>query len=171
MKLQSPALWLFWTLLLTTGWAVGQEPPRNTNYLREHPALQVRVKVQTKQPSLEHLIAQLHEATGLQFELDDNLKQHQPDFGQLMPSKKGFRAWQIMEMIADTDLDDGVWEPTRQGYRLTAATTLKPSPPAAFNLSTYLIVGNLVLLAAVVLLVIAWRRRRSRQRSALSTPV
>ncbi len=100
-------------------------------YLRRDEQLQAALNVEADHPKLSHIIVRLREATGLDIEVSSGLAHHDPDFGHVQPSKKGYRAWQLMEMIARRDLQIGHWEKTPGGYRLvgmSVAPVVQPLP-------------------------------------------
>jgi len=101
----------------------------NPFYLRADPSLKAYFNVEPDHPKLSQIIAKLSEATGLEMTVDGTLKNHEPDFGYIQPSKPGFYAWQIMEMVAQKGLQYGYWEKIEQGYRLTGIS-VAPVPIA-----------------------------------------
>src|SRR5436309_2525042 len=95
------------------------ELERNPFYLRADPALNAYLNVQPDRPKLSHIVAKLSEATGLEITVGEGLKNYDPDYGYIQPSKPGFHAWQIMELVAKKGLQYGYWEKSKQGYRLS----------------------------------------------------
>jgi hypothetical protein len=120
-------------LLASAGFSPGQKIlEENPYYLRADPRLQVSLNVEAEHPKIAQIIAKLCDATGLVLTVDSDLKDHQPDYGVILPSKKGYHAWQLMEMVAQRDLKRGYWDKTDQGYRLMGTSGLAaPSPAAA----------------------------------------
>ncbi len=95
-------------LLACPGVSLGQKVlAENPFYLRSDNRLQVALNVQGEHANLAQIVASLRQATGLELNIDGNLQHHQPDFGVIQPSNTGFRAWQLMEMIAKKDLENG----------------------------------------------------------------
>jgi hypothetical protein len=112
--------------------ALGQKILKeNPYYLRSDSRLQVSLHLEAEHPKLAHILARLHDATGLDIAVAENLQDHDPDFGYVQPSKQGYYAWQIMEMVAKQDLPNGYWEKTERGYRLVAPSLVAnlPTPP------------------------------------------
>lgn len=146
--------------------AVCAQGPRvldeNPYYLRSDPRLQVRLNLDSDHPRLGDIVATLHDATGLVLTVDEGLGNHNPDFGSIQHSKSGYRAWQLMEMVARKGLQNGYWEKTSGGYRLKAeasrpSVTSSPRPnkerdPSEFrsglvSAMAVLVVGLVVMLA------------------------
>jgi hypothetical protein len=143
----------------------------NPYYLRADKKLQVSLRMEANHPKLSQIIAALHDATGLDIAIDERLQGHDPDFGYIQPSRHGYHAWQIMEMIAKKDLQHGYWEKTEEGYRLTGSMplpTVSKGNPLSQNLrfaqllwTYFLSLAPLVVVLAIVLI----RRRRQTQRA------
>ena len=83
-----------------------------------------------------------------------SLQAHNPDYGVILPSQPGYHAWQLMEMVAKRDLQQGYWEKTDTGYRLMGIS-VAPRPPSGVSgdLRWWLTGGSLI---AVVGLVGSW---------------
>jgi hypothetical protein len=88
--------------------------------------LYAMVQVLPKRPSVAHLLRRMKEATGLEMEVEPGLELHVPDLGYLSPGPKGFFAWQLMEHLAKIEIDNGRWENTSTGYRLSGVSTVPP---------------------------------------------
>src|SRR5262245_49297407 len=103
------------TLVVSAATARGQEVlEENPYYLRSDPQLQVRLNLDTERPKLAHIVAKLRDATGLELTVDESLSDHDPDFDSIQPSQNGYRAWQLMELVAEKDLQSGYWEKTEK---------------------------------------------------------
>lgn len=143
----------------------------NPYYLRGDARLQVFLNVEPEHPTLSQIIARLHEATGLDLTIAENLRHHQPDYGHIQPSTPGYRAWQIMEMVSKRKLEDGHWEKTDQGYRLVG-TSLLPDPKVVENVSPstrrWWVIAALLVLLVAFSAVATLRIRRSRWQSPKS---
>ena len=90
-------------------------------YLRYDARLQPRVTVVENNPSIPELFRRMHESTGLEFEVDESLRQHSPKLGSLQLPE--IRTFTVMEAIARNQLIDGHWEQTERGYRLMGKST------------------------------------------------
>lgn len=153
---------------------VGAEPSaaqkvleENPYYLRADESLQVSFNLETDRPKLLQIVAKLREATGLEIGVASNLADHDPDFGKIQPSKKGYRAWQLMEMVARKELQNGYWEKTDLGYRLVAtssivAVTANPPPAEGSRVLTVWLAISACALFVVALALLALRKRRAR---------
>ncbi|HEY7158549.1 MAG TPA: hypothetical protein VH575_31685 [Gemmataceae bacterium] len=136
----------------------------NPYYLRADKKLQVSLNVEADHPKLSQVIAKLREATGLDIAIDDSLQNHDPNFGHIQTSKRGYRAWQIMEMVAKKDLQNGCWEKTDQGYRLLGASTRIAAanrPHKGVKLSVVASFLSLVGLLLFALLMVVIESKRS----------
>jgi hypothetical protein len=86
-------------------------------YLSRDPNLLKIVSISELNPRVRDMLRKLSEATRLQITLADNLAGHQPEYGYLhFPDTA---AWVLMELIAKMDVENGRWEKTETGYRLT----------------------------------------------------
>ena len=99
----------------------------------EHPyrrdkRLNVYVQVEPKRPSVAHVIGRIKEATGVVIEMSPELVHHAPDLGYISPHPKGVFAWQLMDHLGKKDIDNGRWERTKTGYRLTGVSRVPPEP-------------------------------------------
>src|ERR1700687_3879965 len=104
-------------LLVGAGQSPGQKVlDENPYYLRSDPRLQVTLNVESRTPTIAQIIASLREATGLDLTVDPSLQNHQPDYGVLQHSQRGFHAWQLMEMVAQRNMERGYWDKTDKGY-------------------------------------------------------
>jgi len=99
-------------------------------YLRMDPRLRAKLLLQ-KQPTLRTILRQLGEATGLRFVLAENLQRHEPWWD--MSNLREAPAWMVMGLAAETQLRDGRWEKTDQGYRLTGISNVPKAPPKAIT--------------------------------------
>ncbi|HEY7428206.1 MAG TPA: hypothetical protein VH682_28490 [Gemmataceae bacterium] len=138
----------------------------NPYYLRADKRLQVSFNVESKHPKLARIIAKLRETTGLDIAVDENLHDHDPDYGYIQPGKGGYYAWQIMEMVAKKDLQNGYWEKIGEGYRLAgtsvaAAKSQVRTRPAVSasrrSLPWRLLLTGVFLVVTLVLIVIRLR--------------
>lgn len=91
------------------------------------PRCQAKVSVSDPHPELPELLRILEKATGLSFEIDGKLTGHAPAFGFL--SMKGAPAWNLMKLIAEQELEQGRWDKTETGYRLTAKASVVKTRP------------------------------------------
>ena len=95
--------------------------------LRVDAKLQHTFTLNEKEPELRELLNRLGEATDLRFTLADNLAKHEPYFGKV--SLGLAKAWQVMELIAYVDLENGKWVKTAEGYRLEGVSiSSRPAP-------------------------------------------
>jgi hypothetical protein len=93
------------------------------------PKLRALLSVVEKHPKLADILIRLGACTGLNFTLADNLTQHDPDLGEwTLPNVP---AYSIMEIITDKQLDNGHWEKTPDGYRLTGVSKALPAVSTA----------------------------------------
>lgn len=122
--------------------------------------LHERLTIMENMPQLRHLLARLETATGLKFTLTDELADHEPNLGHLQ--LKNVRAYSVMEVIAERDLEKGRSEKTEKGYRLTGISKSFRALPQP---SIWRLIGAIVLLAVGiglgVLLYLRWRRNPS----------
>src|SRR5207249_2539861 len=96
-------------------------------YHRLDPKLQVKHNLVEANPKLGNLLERLRKATGLTMTLADNLTYHEPEMGVMqMPNAS---SWSLMELIALMDIDNGRWEKTDTGYRLTGQSKALRPPP------------------------------------------
>jgi hypothetical protein len=142
----------------------------NSYYLRVDRRLQVRLNVEARHPKLSHILARLSEATGLEMTVTSQRQDHEPDVGHIQPSKKGYYAWQLMELVARKELQQGYWEKNSDGYRLTGRA-IEAAPPvvAASQGKSHFIPGLIVLAlvqSAVLLILILLRRKTNSVSSA-----
>jgi hypothetical protein len=63
--------------------------------------------------------------------LDSSLADHKPDLGYIQPTPKGWSTRAVMSIIEKAQLENGFWEKTANGYRLTGKSLAPPSPVAA----------------------------------------
>jgi len=140
----------------------------NPYYLRADPKLQVSLNVEADHPKLSQIVAKLRDVTGLDIEVDGGLQEHAPDYGVIQPSKGGYYAWQIMELVARKDLQHGYWEKNDWGYRLVGtslATVAQPRPEGTdfdrlLSLSALLLAG-----LAIAIGLYYWKSGKSARRS------
>jgi len=173
------ALALAVLLLVNAGLARGQKVlEENPYYLRADKRLQVTLNVEAEHPKLAQIVASLRDVTGLDLTVDASLQDHEPDYGVILPSKKGYHAWQLMEMVAKRGLEYGYWEKTDQGYRLKgelkgdSVTAVAQSPPdeerPRLSLKWLLGIGGALLVLLLVLMALrqrgAWIARRASAR-------
>jgi hypothetical protein len=145
--------------------APGPEAAGGKFSLRADPRLRRVLHRLPATPSLPDLLARLRQATGLRFDVSEELSGHTPDLGYLQPSDRGYYCWQVMEIIQASQLEGGRWEKLEQGYRLSgrsvAAAAARPGtaaedatvPPG----STSVLVWTGVGLAALLLFVLGLR--------------
>jgi hypothetical protein len=157
-------------LIVSASSAPGQRVlDENPFYLRSDERLQVRLNVDAEHPKLAQIVAKLRDATKLELVVDETLNNHDPDFGHIQPSKSGYFAWQLMEMVAKKDLQRGYWEKTSGGYRLRGGFVVPPSPrpkeapEQQSALSSALIISLGVLVASLFALLLARRMKRQLQ--------
>jgi hypothetical protein len=55
------------------------------------------------------------------------LAKHVPDLGYIQPDPRGIPAWRLMEHLAKIELDEGRWEATATGYRLSGVSKVPPA--------------------------------------------
>jgi len=139
-------------LLQATVDATDELQPRvpKDSQLREDPKLRVKMYT-TEQPTLEEILESLHAVTGLDFKVDKDLQYHRPDVGKVF--MRGAPAWVFMQMLAEADLENGHWEKTETGYRLSGkslAIRLPPKPEGGADYALWLALGVIVLLIAGV---------------------
>jgi prepilin-type N-terminal cleavage/methylation domain-containing protein/prepilin-type processing-associated H-X9-DG protein len=128
----------------------------NPYYLRSDERLQALLNVEAEHPKLSQVVAQLRGATGLDVEVGESLHEHDPDFGYIQPSKNGYHAWQIMELVAKKDLQGGYWEKTARGYRLVGTSlALRAQPrPEDSSLFAWLVGIGIVLFSVLMIVVV-----------------
>ena len=133
--------------------------------LRTDPRLQKSVTVMGQGITLNTIIEKLQEATGLVFALAPNLTHHQPDFGSVQ--MRTTKAWTVMAMVADTQLDGGHWESMPDGYRLVGKSTApqREAAPAEAASTVQRTIGLALaggsLGMGCLVLWLVWRRRGS----------
>ena len=139
-------------------------------YLRADKRLWVTLNVEPDHPKLAQIVAQLGAATGLSIAVDRSLDNHAPDYGYIQPSKRGYYAWQIMEMVDRKDLQKGFWEKTARGYRLVGTSLAVPNNADEASPFTLLwgVLAPLPILLLVFLARVHYRRRLMRQGQAES---
>jgi prepilin-type N-terminal cleavage/methylation domain-containing protein len=126
--------------------------------LRLDPKLRAVVAFTETKPKIDLLMAGLSTATGLKICVADELQGHDPELGYVQPdAKEGWKAWQIMEMLQNRDLERGKWIKTAEGYSLTG-TPKKRSQEVASPRIIAIILGVL-LTAAGTLGYLRYRRR------------
>jgi hypothetical protein len=142
-------------------------PQRDPFYLRHDRHLRPTFKLTEINPSVPSLLERLGQATGLRFTLADNLKHHQPEYGDLQLGDAP--AFMVMEMMALRDIDDAYWEKTKDGYRLTG-TSRALKPPAGAGRGRWLVLGGAAVgLASIgVCALLYWRRRKRSARRGQS---
>jgi hypothetical protein len=160
MRSRTDTILLLATLLVGAGSSHAQQGlQENPYHLRSDERLQVRLNLDTERPKLPEIIAKLREVTQLDLAVDESLSGHDPYFGTIQPSENGFRAWQLMEMVAKRDLQKGYWEKTDTGYRLRGQSTQPAATPPdkqadPSGLSPIWFVTGILIVVLVVLLVI-----------------
>ncbi len=158
--------------------ASAQERRVNTNYLRADARLQARVQVDPDRPSLTHILGRLREATGLDLTLDQNLQDHRPRFGRVQPARRGYLAWQLLELVAEKGLEGGEWKPTPRGFYLVGKPLARPhtdaeEPPSLTQpllLSLTAFAGVVASLAVLRWLTGAGRKSGRKDDGAASAP-
>jgi hypothetical protein len=120
-------------------------------YLHRDPKLLATIEVEAKGAKLAELVERMSKATGLKIVLDSSLADHKPDLGYIQPTPKGWSARAIMSIIQTIQLENGFWEKTASGYRLTGKSLVPPSPvaaePAGNSLGIWLAGAGIVLSA------------------------
>ena len=137
--------------------------------LRMVPELRRKVPMVGAGIQLADLLEHLRSVTGLKMTLADNLTYHEPKFTELQGGRDA-TGWIVMGIIAATDLDDGRWEKTADGYRLEGVSrALRPPPPAPPTRFpwgwVFAALGMLVLTAGAFLIY----RQRGKTAAATST--
>ncbi|HYV36607.1 MAG TPA: hypothetical protein VE988_12920 [Gemmataceae bacterium] len=132
----------------------GKTPLEQNDDLALQGDIRLRVRLSVREsPTLEGVLAALHEATGLDFTLEKNLQYHQPQIGKVFIREA--YAWVFMSILAEADLENGHWEMTETGYRLTGKSLALRVPPKIENagpdFALWLAFGVLVLLIGGVL--------------------
>lgn len=162
---------LAWALA-AVGSAIGQKiVEEQPYYLRHDKRLHVRLNLDVETPKLAHVVEKLRQATGLDLTVDEALSDHAPDFGVIQHSKAGWQAWQLMELVAQKDLQKGYWDQTERGYTLRSDVAIPPKPkpvPAPtdqLRFREWLIYLLALLFASSFVLWVA-RRRATRARPA-----
>jgi len=130
------------------------------DFIKFHPLgldvkLHARLTVVERRPKLADLLGRLSAATGLNFSLADNLTYHDPDLGHI--DLKNMGAYSFMEIIAKSDLGDGRWEKTNDGYRLEGVSRALRPPARPFPWAWAAVVVAITLLAAGAFVI--YRRR------------
>ncbi len=155
--MNTPKLWVLICLFLALARdASAGEPkmrPRHADELERDLKLHVSFNLDTSRPDLGHILEKLRAATGLEIETAAELANHQPDFGSIQPSKKGWHAFTIMRIVASRELENGRWEKTDRGYRLVGKSLAAAPTPAAGKPAgaSLWLVGGAVLLGATLL--------------------
>jgi len=137
-------------------------------FLRKDPRLRAKL-VFDKQPLLRTVLQKLGEATGLRFEVAENLQNHEPAWD--MVNLRETPAWMVMGVAAEAQLQNGTWEKTEKGYRLTGIPhhpTRRGKPPETIldarertsRLPQSVILLSILVVSLVGLSVSVWRRAK-----------
>jgi hypothetical protein len=94
-------------------------------YLRRDPRLQTKTTLFEVDPELTGILQKLNSAAKIAFTVDEALSSHRPSFGSVQLNKVPL--WVVMELVAITQIEDGRWERTDDGYRLVGKS-LVPGP-------------------------------------------
>ncbi len=98
--------------------------------LRADPRLAVKISCELRNPRAQHMLDYLMKATGLSFELADNVDQERVVYHFI--NWPEIPAWEFMHMIAKSNGLPGTWEKTELGYRFVASTPrVEPQPVAS----------------------------------------
>jgi hypothetical protein len=138
-----------------------EAPARYPDYLRADPRLQVKITLNLGNPSLEELLGQLRQSTGVRLIVGHVLANHQPSFGHV--HFVDAPAWEVLEFIAQRDLVGGEWDKIEGGYGLEGEST---APRRNFSGAWWW--GGIPLFVAVVALVVSavvfYHRRPTQDR-------
>ncbi len=110
--------------------AEGKTAKGDPYYLRRDPKLQVRVDVRGLNPAVPALLDHLHARTGLTLALHPDLEGHRPQLGSVQLA--GARAFTVMEMLAEQQMEGGHWDKVADGYQLVGRSkAIRRAPRAA----------------------------------------
>jgi hypothetical protein len=141
-------------------------PPSGPITWRTDPRLKVPVSLDLKSPTVDDVLRELRQATGVDLSRADDVQRGTAVLGSL--STRDMPAWQIMEQLASSKRVEGTWQPAGDGYRLISNGTPPqiddpgPASPAGPGLIAVLLVvlGSLALVLLVAATVSRYRRPR-----------
>jgi hypothetical protein len=150
------------------------KPPASE--LRSDPRLQAQVTIEGTGLDFQNVLLDMQAQTGIAFTLDPNLADHRPQLGSIQLRRA--RVFAVMEFLAQVQMDEGRWERTAGGYKLSGRTKVPadyapvrreepPKPPETrpHTLALWLWgIGATHL--AFLLAVVAWRLHRRSSKEA-----
>lgn len=131
--------------------------------LRVDRGLQKMMTHKLQDPSSEDILKLLNKSTGLQFTIDDRLRNRAPSYGYWSTG----RAWGVMIGMAEKQALPARWDKTQNGYHLAAAAPW--GDPSLAWLGSIFVLGAVCV--GIGILFIAWPQRYHRllKRLHLST--
>lgn len=134
--------------------------------LRADARLYRPLTVSLSEPTVEEVLEQLREATGVSLSIDsDNVETKDPAFFNVR--LHNMPAWAVMQQLARSKVVEGKWVEAGEGYQLVGTVQPRPVAPPAAGLG---VVGWMLLALGLVLaLLIGWFLMRVRRTAATAT--
>ncbi|CAM9904873.1 unnamed protein product, partial [Phaeothamnion confervicola] len=132
-------------------------PPSGPVTWRTDPRLRTPVTLDLKAPTVDDLLRELRQATGVDLSRANDVQHEKPALGSI--STRDVPAWQLMEQVATSKRVEGKWETAGTGYRLVSNGTAvqisdpqgpeqsQPTEPNRRRVLVGVLVVNLLVLA------------------------
>ncbi len=92
--------------------------------IRQDPRLHAKVTLNMANPSVAEIFARIKDASGVELAVSPQLRDHRPQLGHIGSGA----CYNLMELLAEKDIENGRWEKTATGYRLTGISRAAAAP-------------------------------------------